>query len=161
MVAEGNGTTDPGGSVGGPAGSSGPLHALFDTNVILDLLLQRDPWYTEAIPMWEARDQGRFFAYVPASALTDVFYLCRKQIGIQAALAAIEMCVIGFNILTVDRAIIEAALALPGADFEDNVQIACAQAAGLDLIITRNASDFAQAGISVIAPPDVPAWLGV
>jgi predicted nucleic acid-binding protein len=136
------------------------LHALLDTNVILDLLLRRDPWYTQAIPVWEARDQGRFFAYVPASALTDVFYLCRKQIGIRDALAAVEMCVTGFEVLTVDRSIIEAALALPGADFEDNVQIACAQAAGLDLIITRNAGDFAQAGIPAIPPPDVPARLG-
>lgn len=157
MVAEENGTTNSSSSTGSQAGSSGPLRALLDTNVILDLLLQRDPWYTEAIPMWEARDQGRFFAHVPASALTDIFYLCRKQIGIQAALASVEMCVIGFDVLTVDRAIIEAALALPGPDFEDNVQIACAQAASLDVIITRNASDFTHAGIPAIAPPEVRA----
>jgi len=93
--------------------------------------------------MWDAHDARRLSIYLPASALTDIFYICRKQVGIARAKQAVEACLDGFAVLAVDRPIVEAALALPGNDFEDNIQIACAQSAGLDLIVTRNTTDFA------------------
>ncbi len=49
--------------------------------------------------------------------------------------------------------------ALPGSDFEDNLQIACAQAAGLDLIVTRDAAGFTHATLPVVAPPDIAQYL--
>lgn len=64
-----------------------------------------------------------------------------------------------FDIITVDDTLLRAALALPGSDFEDNVQIACAQAANLDLIVTRDANGFAQAGIPAIEPQDITRYL--
>jgi hypothetical protein len=42
---------------------------------------------------------------------------------------------------------------LPGNDFEDNVQIACAMIARLDAIVTRNPGDFAHTSIPVLTPP--------
>lgn len=136
-----------------------PLHVLADTNVILDLFLKRDPWYTEAQPMWEARDAGHLFVYLAASVLTDVFYICRKQVGAEQAKRIVDTCLHGFDIVPVDRGILEAALALPGSDFEDNVLIVCAQVAGLDLIITRNTTDFRDSPIPAVEPQDVPARL--
>jgi hypothetical protein len=60
----------------------------------------------------------------------------------------------------VDRPLLEAALALPGADFEDNVQIACAQAANLDLIVARNVADFTRSPVPTVEPPAVVQHLG-
>jgi predicted nucleic acid-binding protein len=129
-----------------------PLHVLVDTNVVLDLLLARQPWLTEAQSMWEARDAGGLFAHVPASALTDIFYICRKVVGVNQAKRAVDACLQGFTIITVTRHILAMALALPGSDFEDNVQIACAQSAGLDLIVTRNVADFVHSPILAVEP---------
>ncbi len=128
------------------------LRVLADTSVVLDLLLARQPWLSQAQPMWDARDAGRLFVHLPASALTDIFYICRKQVGRERALQATEACLQGFAIVAVDRSIVEAALSLPGKDFEDNIQIACAQAAGLDLIVTRNTADFAQSPVPAVEP---------
>ena len=131
---------------GGQPASTAPasvLHVLLDTNVVLDLLLARQPWQAEAQQMWDARDAGRLFMYLTASALTDIFYICRRQVGVDRARLAVEACLQGFAIVGVDHGTLASALALAGNDFEDNVQIACAQTAGLDRIVTRNTADFA------------------
>jgi predicted nucleic acid-binding protein len=130
-----------------------------DTNVVLDLLLGREPWASQAKPMWTARDAGQVETYLPASVLTDIFYICRKQIGADPAKLAVEECLQRFVILPVDRTLLEAALQQVGPDFEDNVQIACAQAAGVRLIVTRNVADFAHGSIPAVEPPDVLSHL--
>lgn len=136
-----------------------PLRALVDTNVVLDQLLQREPWYTAARPFWQARDDGRLVAYLPASAVTDIFYIGRRHAGLILARQAVERCLREFGLLPVYRAVLEAALALPGSDVEDNVQIACAQLAGLDLIVTRDAAGFRHAPIPTVEPAAVIGYL--
>jgi hypothetical protein len=44
---------------------------------------------------------------------------------------------------------------LPGEDFEDNLQIACASLARLDAIVTRNPTDFKSAPISIFSPAEL------
>jgi len=100
-------------------------------------------------------------AYLPASVLTDIFYICRKQIGVDRAKAVIEECLRRFVILTVDLALMQTALSLPGADFEDNVQIACAQSAALNFIVTRNTADFTYSPIPALDPPTLIIRLGM
>ena len=141
------------------ASSSSDLHVLVDTNVVLDLLLAREPWLSDAQPMWDARDAGYLFVYLSASVLTDIFYICRKQVRPDRAKQAVEACLLGFAIIGVDRPVIAAALSLPGNDFEDNVQIACAQSAGLGFIVTRNTTDFAHSPIPALEPPAVISHL--
>lgn len=109
------------------------LRVLVDSNIVLDALLQREPWYTAARPFWHARDEGQILAHLPASAVTDIFYIGRRHAGLTLARQAVERCVREFALLSVDRAVLEAALALAGPDIEDNVQIVCAHRAGLDL----------------------------
>ena len=147
------------GSLRGSGPLSTPIRALIDTNVVLDLLLAREPWASEAKPIWDARDDGRLEAYLPASVLTDIYYICRKQIGVDPARAAISECLRRFIILVVDRALLEAALHLAGPDFEDDVQIVSAQASGLRLIVTRNVADFVHSSIPALTPAEVVARL--
>lgn len=136
-----------------------PLRVLVDTNVVLDQLVQREPWYSAAQPFWQARDAGRLVAYLPASAVTDIFYIGRRHAGLAAARQAIDRCLREFGLLPVYRTVLEAALALPGPDFEDNVQIACAQLAGLDLIVTRDTTGFHHAPMPAVEPTAVVGYL--
>lgn len=66
------------------------LRVMLDTNVALDWLLDRTPWADEALPIWQARDSGRLMTYIPASVLTDIFYIARRQVGTVAALAGVD-----------------------------------------------------------------------
>ena len=135
------------------------LRVLLDTNILLDLTLRREPWLTEAQVMWNARDARQIVCYVPASALTDLYYISRKHIGNTRARDALHYCLANFEICAIHRLIVEHALTLPGNDVEDNIIIACALAEALDLIVTRNVSDFQHAPIQAIEPTDILTYL--
>lgn len=126
---------------------------------MLDLLLRREPWVTEAQPLIEASASGHVIGYLPTTALTDIFYIGRRLVGIERAFAAVDRCIADFELIAIDRPIIQMARGLPGNDFEDNVQIACAQAAGLDLIITRDAAGFAHSPVPVVIPAQISNYL--
>lgn len=131
------------------------MKILIDTSVALDVLLRRVPWVTEAIQIWAACESGAISGALPSSALTDVFFIVRRELGIEGAFAAIDRCLSVFEVLTVDRATITAARQLPGSDFEDNVQIAAAIQAGADAIVTRDRAGFTDAPIPVYAPAEL------
>lgn len=128
------------------------MRALLDTNIVLDVLLRREPWLAEASALWKANDQGRLAAYMMASAITDVFYIARRLVGLEKAHRAVETCLEAFEFCPVDRNALEQAKALPGNDFEDNLQIISAIMAGLDAIITRNPDHFKFAPVTVLTP---------
>jgi len=145
--------------VSGQGGGARPLRVLIDTKVALDQLLRRDPWFSQAQSLWQARDSGQLVAYLPASVLTDIYYIGRKEVGHEHARAGVARCLREFGVISVYRAVLDAALALPGTDFEDNVQIACAQFARLDLIVTRNIRDFRHSPIAAVEPSAVIGYL--
>jgi predicted nucleic acid-binding protein len=128
---------------------------LLDTNVLLDVLLKRDPWVTESSAVWQAHDDGRIVGFVMACALADIFYIARRLKGLEAAQAAVRICLEAFEICTVDRQALEQALSLPGNDFEDNLQIACASLAGLDVIVTRDQKGFQAASLPALTPAEL------
>ena len=144
---------------GAPSQSPSNLRVLVDTNVVLDVLLARELWATQAKPIFDACDAGRVTLYLSAAVLTDIFYICRKQVGIDRAKAGVGECLRRYVILPVDAPLLDAALAMPGPDFEDNVQIAIAHAAGLDLIVTRNTADYTGAPIPALEPQTLAARL--
>lgn len=136
------------------------LNVLVDTNVAIDWLNNRQPWANEATLLWESRDAGKIAVYLPASVLTDIFYILRKPLGNEGAKHAVERCVSVFGLLPVDGTVIRRALDLSGADFEDNVQIACSQIYQIDLIVTRNPGDFTQGAlIPIVDPKDISTHL--
>jgi predicted nucleic acid-binding protein len=130
-------------------------HVLFDTNVVLDVLLKRSPWDVDAAVCWQASDDGKITGCLVASTLTDIFYIARKQKGLTGARDAVRVCLDAFAICVVDRQALELAVDLPGNDFEDNLQIACATLASLDLILTRDKNGFKDATIPVRSPDEL------
>ncbi len=134
-------------------------NVLLDTNILLDVLLLRTPWVQQASAIWQANDEGRIRCYVNASTVTDVFYIARRAVGTDAAHEAVDTCLKSFEICTVDRNALQQALQLPGNDFEDNLQIACATLNGLEAIVTRDHSGFQAATIPVLSPDEFLATL--
>jgi predicted nucleic acid-binding protein len=136
------------------------MRILLDTNVVLDVLLRREPWVSEASAIWKANDDGRMVAYLMASALTDIFYIARRLVGLEAARAAVQTCLEAFEFCPVDRHTLERAHVLSGTDFEDNLQMVCAEIAQLDAIVTRDPGDFKNSTITALTPANVLARLG-
>src|SRR5215213_3681504 len=118
------------------------MRVLLDTNVVLDRFLQRLPWYDEAQEFWELITSGQIIGYITGSAVTDIFYIARRPLGSQFALSIVRDCLDAFEICTVDLKVLEKALALPGFDYEDNLQIVCARTSDLDAIVTHDSTGF-------------------
>lgn len=135
------------------------MNVLLDTNIVLDVLLNRHPWVTEASAIWAACDQGRLNGYVSASTITDIFYIARRASGLPTAHTAVRICLETFDVCAVSRQTLEQALALAGHDFEDNVQIACALLDGLDALVSRDKAGFAEASLPVLMPADLLSQL--
>lgn len=134
---------------------------LFDTNVVLDVLLNRQPWVAEASRLWKATDEGGIVGYIVASSLTDIFYVARRLAGLDTAHRAVQVCLDAFEICPVDRSALEQAAAFPGDDFEDNVQIACASHLALDGIVTRDPQGFMSSPLPVLTPLEAIARFGL
>ena len=128
------------------------MKLLFDTNIVLDVLLRRKPWLASAEKLWASSDAGFVIGYLTATTMTDIFYVAQKQHGVEKALLAVDTCLKAFKILPVTRHSLELARAFSGADFENNLQIACAILHGLDAIVTRNVADFQNAQITIFTP---------
>ena len=113
-----------------------------DTNVLLDALLQRDPFAPASTAIWAAIEERKIEGFVAAHAVTTIFYLVRKHRGNDAAWHAVSRLVSVFSIAAVDGLVIEKALAAAWPDFEDAVSAAAAERAGCDLIVTRDPRAF-------------------
>ena len=55
------------------------MRVLLDPNIILDEVLRREPFYTDADALFQQTRTGKIIGYVTATSLTDIFYIARKQ----------------------------------------------------------------------------------
>lgn len=135
------------------------MNVLLDMNVVLDVLLNRSPWVADASAVWNAQPGGKLTASVASFTIPTIFYIVRRQHDLTHAIDAVRCCIATLQIAPVGRATLELAQQQPGADFEDNVQIACAIEGQLDAIVTRDPVDFAHSPIPVLTPAQLLAQL--
>ena len=128
------------------------MRVLFDTDVVLDLLLDRAPFAHDAAALFELHEQGRLDGYVSGITVVNVFYVTRKLQGVDAARLAVEELLKTLGVCPVDRRVLADAWRLPFSDYEDAVQHACAEAGGLDAVVTRNLEDYKNAVLAVYSP---------
>ena len=135
------------------------MNVLIDLNVVLDVILQRQPWLGQSQAIWDANCQGRIRGHLVATSLTNLFYIARRLVGRDDARLAVRTCLQSFLILPVDEVVLQHADALPGTDFEDNVQLAAAVSSHLDAIVTRDPQGFTGSPVPVLTPTDLLAQL--
>ena len=131
------------------------MKVLIDTNVVLDLILERQPFVENATALFEQIERGNLEGYIAATTLTNIFYIIRKTEGREVALAAINRLLIGLQLCAVDRQTVETALSLELKDFEDGIQLACAMLSRVDAIATRDAKDFSRSTLPIYSPADL------
>ena len=106
-----------------------------------------------------ACETGTLDGALPASALTDIFYVTRRAADLTTAFAAVDLCLRLFALLPVDHTTVERAQQIPGNDFEDAVVIACAALSGVDALVTRDRTGFAVAPMPVMTPGELLSLL--
>ena len=135
------------------------MRVLFDTNIVLDFLLERELFLPEALALFTAHDQKKIDAFVSAITPVNIFYIIRKEAGLQKAVEAVAAILDTLDVCIINKKILQDAAQLPVADYEDAVQIASAQLQGLEAIITRDLKDYKNSPLPVYSPSDFIALL--
>lgn len=127
---------------------------LLDTDVVLDLVLAREPFAQVSAQLFKLHEQRKIDAYIAAITPINVFYITRKIKSAQAARQAVELLLSSLAVCPLSHRVLDEAYKLPFADYEDAVQHASATAHGLDTIITRDINDYKNATLPVFSPAD-------
>jgi predicted nucleic acid-binding protein len=132
---------------------------LFDTNIVLDVLLDRQPYVEASAAAWAAVETGIPEGMLAAHAVTTIHYLVRREMGNIKARRIISAILRVFGVATVDSAVIQEALQLPFSDFEDAVTAASARLAGCECIVTRDPKGFRGSPVRSLTPEAVTPLL--
>jgi predicted nucleic acid-binding protein len=125
---------------------------LLDTNVVLDVLLDRAPYGKASAAVWAAVESGEAEGMLAAHAVTTIHYLVQKEMGNIKVKRIISMILRVFGVAPVDGETVEEALQLPSSDFEDAVTAAAARLAGCEYIVTRDPKGFRGSPVRPITP---------
>lgn len=132
---------------------------LFDSDVLLDVLAQRQPFVVASAQALNTLTQKQVQGYVSGHAVTNIFYLLRRQIGSEASRDLLSRLLQHIQVASVTDEVIRQALQSPVTDFEDAVTSAAANSANLEVIVTRNTSDFANSSVPAMLPEEFLATL--
>jgi predicted nucleic acid-binding protein len=135
------------------------LRALLDVNVVLDVLQRRHPFYDDSASAFAAAEAGGIDGLVAAHTVTTIFYLYAKHESPAAARVHIVDLLDVLTVAPVDQGVLEEALALPYADFEDCVQMAAGRRAGAGYLVTRDRACYAAGPLPTLTPGELLALL--
>jgi predicted nucleic acid-binding protein len=130
------------------------IKTLVDTDVTLDFVIQRQPFFVEADEIFLRCSNGEFEAYICDITPINIFYIGRKELGRDKTIRAIDDLLKITKICTVNLTILQSALTSQITDYEDAVQHECAAQENLDAIVTRNAKDYKNATVKVYSPKE-------
>lgn len=129
------------------------MKLLIDTNVVLDVLLRREPFFRTAAEVLNLTQRDEVREYVSASAITDIYYIANKQMKDRDAVRdLLKRLLMVVSVAAVSEREIQNALNLAWGDFEDSVQYSVALLNEMDGIVTRNPSDYQDANIRIWLP---------
>lgn len=135
------------------------MKALFDTNVILDVLLDREPFSEHASYLMSKVERSEINGFVCATTVTTIHYLLSKYLDKEKSKKSITSIIALFEVASVNRLVIENALKSKFTDFKDSVLHESARHAGAEYIITRNIKDFKSSKIPAYAPTEFLSML--
>ena len=131
------------------------MKTLFDTNIILDVLLDREPFSEMACLLMSEVERGHLRAFLCATTITTLYYLIQKAANRKKAEKAVRHLLELFKIAPMDKVVLEKALASGFRDYEDAVIYESALKAGVESIVSRDIQGFKHARIQVYSPEEL------
>ncbi len=128
------------------------MKVLLDTNIIIDVALERQPYVTNSETVLAFVEQRQIEGYISASTISDLYYIIRKQKGRNSTIEFLQEILTFCQIATVNQIVITMAFTTNFKDFEDAIQYSTAVVNQLDGIITRNPQDFPVVTPRIITP---------
>ena len=123
-----------------------------DTNILLDVLLEREGYYYDALKIWANAENGNVEACIAAISLNNIHYVMRKLKSETTAMIAVKILLRIFKVIPVDADILGLAVDFHDKDFEDDIQLQRALKAKCSQLFTRNPNHYDHSAIAVVPP---------
>lgn len=129
------------------------INILIDSDVILDSLLNRQPFSSNSSKVLALCESKNLQGFVTGLMIANIYYLLKKEHNSQRILEAIKQLLTFLDVLVIDKNIILQSIDSEFGDFEDALQNYSAESHGtINAIITRNIKDYKKSSLSVLTP---------
>ena len=130
------------------------MRLFLDTNVLLDILLEREAFVVDSTLVFQQCVDGRNEGLFCALSACNIVYILRNRFPREQIRAKVLKMAELLRMTDTAAAEVKAALSCESSDFEDEVQLRSAIAAGADVIVTRDKDGFVNSPIPVMTPPE-------
>ena len=127
---------------------------LLDTDVLIDLALDRQPHASAAARLIDSIEQGDQRACIAWHTISNFYYIVAPSRGRENVKKFIVELTRFVDVASADAHAVRFAASLAMADFEDALQVAAARAVGARRVVTRNTKDYARSPIPAVLPED-------
>ena len=130
------------------------MKIFLDTNIILDVLVKREPYYIDSARIWTLIKEKSIQGYISAITINNFYYIIKKLKNSKIAENFIDEILDDFEIVPLTKDILRQSRTIPGKDYEDSIQYFSAINTGCQFLITRNKKDFISTGLNIISPTE-------
>lgn len=130
------------------------MNIFLDTNVLVDVIADRKPFYDESAKVWTLAETGQVTGFVSTLSFANISYLASRALGKSDARKALLSIRDAFDVVPFDEKILHQAMDADSVDFEDAIQLFSALRANATTIITRNAKHFPADSIAIQTPDE-------
>ena len=136
------------------------MRVLFDTDVIMDFIVEREPFSNDAEKAICLCLERRIPCSIAAHTIPNLFYILRKYLTMEERRDILLKICLMFTVVGIDTNLLISALQdFNFEDFEDCLQVRCASDFFADFIVTRNVKDFVNSPVPVLEPTGLIAKL--
>ncbi len=130
------------------------MNVFVDTNVLLDVLAKREPFYEDSAAVWTLAEHGKVRGLVSALSFSNVYYIVRRLKDRRTADRAMLFLRNTFTPVACDGQVLSQAIDAKMKDFEDAIQYFSALHAESACFISRNPGHFPRSSLSVLTPAE-------
>lgn len=127
---------------------------MIDANVVLDVLVRREPNYKYSSKVWKLCETGVCTGIVSTLSFANIIYVMRRELTPEKIEEVLKQLMMIFTFSDLSQSTLEEAAKLQWPDFEDAIQTATAKRVNADYIITWNVKDYVKSDIPVLTPAE-------
>lgn len=131
------------------------MKVLIDTNVILDVLCSREEFLEASSRVWKYCEVNKLTGVISALSVPNIVYILRKELDPDKTKDIIDRLMLIFDVAELKAEDLRKAAEMKTADFEDAVQMCCADRINADFIVTRNVRDFVSSPVPAVKPSEL------
>ncbi len=130
------------------------MKIFLDINIILDVLVKREPYYMNSARIWTLTKEESIQGYISAITVNNFYYIIKKLKNSKIAGNFIDEILDDFKVVPLTKDILRQSRTTPEKDYEDSIQYFSAINTGCQFLITRNEKDFISTGLNIISPTE-------